>query len=61
MTWIFLAFAVVFEVAETTSMKLSEGFARPLPSVLIFVFYAVAFMLLVFVLKRLDLGVAYAI
>ena len=61
MTWFLLSVAIVFEVAGTTSMKLAEGFTRPIPSVLIFVFYAAAFVLLVFVLKRLDLGVTYAI
>ena len=30
-----LAAAIVLEVAGTTSMKLSEGFTRPVPSVLL--------------------------
>ena len=59
--WLFLTAAIVLEVAGTTSMKLSEGFTRPLFSVLIFVFYALSFSLLTLALKRLDLGVAYAI
>ena len=38
--WAILAMAIALEVAGTTCMRLSEGFSRWLPSVLIFVFYA---------------------
>lgn len=53
--------AIFFEVAGTTCMKLSEGFTRPLPSALIFVFYGVAFTLLTLALKKIDVSVAYAV
>ena len=53
--------AILFEVAGTTCMKLSEGFTRPVPSALIFVFYGVAFTLLTLALKKLDVSVAYAV
>jgi len=59
--WLYLLFAILLEVAGTTSMKLSEGFSRLLPSVLIFVFYGLSFVALTFALKRIDLGTAYAI
>ena len=39
MSWIYLALAIVTEVAGTISMKLSDGFSKLLPSILIFVFY----------------------
>ena len=58
--WLCLAGAIVLEVAGTTAMKLSEGFTKPLPSILIFIFYAVAFTLLTLALKRIDISVAYA-
>ena len=61
MSWILLAVAITLEVAGTTCMKLSEGFTRVTPSVLVFVFYAASFTLLVFTLKRLELGLTYAI
>ena len=61
MAWILLLAAIGFEVAGTVCMKLSEGFRNPLPSVLIFVFYAAAFGLLTLTLKRMDLSLAYAI
>ena len=59
--WFLLAGAIVLEVAGTTSMKLSEGFTKLAPSVLLFVFYAASFVALTFALKKIEVGVAYAI
>ncbi len=42
-------------------MKLSQGFTRLWPSVLIFVFYSLSFTLLTVVLKKIEVSVAYAI
>lgn len=59
--WFLLIGAIVLEVAGTISMKLSEGFTRPVPSVLLFLFYAGSFVFLTFALKRIEVGVAYAV
>ena len=59
--WLYLTAAIILEVAGTTSMKLSEGFTRLVPSVLLFVFYIASFVALVFALKKIEVGVAYAI
>jgi small multidrug resistance pump len=61
MSWIFLITAICLEVCGTTCMKLSDGFSRWLPSVLIFVFYACSFALMTFAVKKLELSIAYAI
>ncbi|MBD3669689.1 MAG: multidrug efflux SMR transporter [Gammaproteobacteria bacterium] len=61
MAWLQLSLAILLEVAGTTSMKLSEGFTRPVPSVLLFVFYVLSFVFLTFALKRIEVSVAYAI
>jgi small multidrug resistance pump len=61
MYWLFLSVAILLEVAGTTCMKLSQGFTKPLPSALIFVFYGLAFTALNFALKAIDVSVAYAI
>ena len=61
MHWLYLALAILLEVAGTTSMKLSEGFTRLVPTVLLVVFYALSFSLMTLALKRIDVGVAYAI
>jgi small multidrug resistance pump len=60
-TVLYLLLAIVFEVAGTTSMKLSEGFTQIIPSIFIFVFYAFSFVFLTFTLKRLELSLAYAV
>jgi len=59
--WLYLLAAILLEVAGTISMKLSEGFTKLLPSVLLFVFYALSFVSLTFTLKRLDVSVTYAV
>ncbi len=59
--WFYLAGAIALEVAGTTSMKLSAGFTKVLPSVLIFVFYGASFVALTFALKKIDVSVVYAV
>ncbi|HVO90549.1 MAG TPA: multidrug efflux SMR transporter [Casimicrobiaceae bacterium] len=59
--WFCLAGAILLEIAGTTSMKLSHGFTRPLPSALLFVFYAASFALMTVAVKRIDMSVSYAI
>ncbi|RKZ81026.1 MAG: QacE family quaternary ammonium compound efflux SMR transporter [Gammaproteobacteria bacterium] len=60
-SWLILIAAIVLEVAGTTAMKLSDGFTRPLPSVLLVVFYLFSLAALTLALKRIDVSVAYAI
>ncbi|RDI48825.1 DMT family transporter [Aquicella lusitana] len=60
-TWFYLVLAIFTEVAGTTAMKLSNGFARFEPSLLIFFFYALSLLFLTLSLKRLEIGFAYAI
>lgn len=59
--WLYLALAILLEVTGTTSMKLSHGFTRLAPSVLIFVFYGASFVALTFALKKIDVSIAYAV
>ncbi len=61
MKYLFLAIAIVAEVAATSSMKLSEGFTRPGWSIATAVGYGVAFYCLSLTLKTVPTGVAYAI
>ncbi len=61
LAWFYMFMAIVFEVAGTASMKLSAGFAHLLPSILIFVFYALSFGFLSLSICRLEIGFAYAI
>ena len=59
--WLFLASAIALEVAGTTSMKLSQGFTRLVPSVLLFVCYVASFVALTLALKNIEVSVAYAV
>lgn len=59
--WFYLVIAIVLEVAGTTSMKLSKGFTQIVPSVFMFLFYAASFAMLTFALKKIEVGVAYAV
>ena len=59
--WLILSAAILFEVAGTTCMRLSEGFSRWLPSLLIFVFYALSFALNTMIIRTLGLSVTYAV
>ena len=62
MGWLLLFVAIGFEVAGTTCMKLSEGFSKLVPAVLIFVFYGISFAVFAMALKKgINLSAAYAI
>ena len=56
-----LALGILFEVLGTVAMKYADGFTKWLPSILVFVFYGLALGALVLVLKKMDVGIAYAI
>ena len=61
MPWLLLFAAILLEVAGITSMKLSRGFAEPIPSIAVPVFYVLSAAAVILALKRLDLSVTYAI
>ena len=60
-SWAVLSVAILFEVAGTTCMRLSESFSKLVPSVLIFVFYAISFALNTLVTRTLGLSIVYAV
>jgi small multidrug resistance pump len=59
--WIYLALGIIFEVLGTVCMKYAEGFSKLWPSVLVFVFYGLSLGLLVLVLEKYEVSIAYAI
>jgi small multidrug resistance pump len=61
MCWVWLFLAISLEVAATVFMKLSEGFSRVVPTAIMGVLYAVSFVPLAIALKKMDVGVAYAV
>lgn len=60
--FLWLIIAIGAEVAATTSLKLSEGFTKLIPSAIVAVGYILAFIALAQVLKAgMAVGVAYAV
>ena len=61
MGYLYLGIAVAAEVIATNALKASDGFTRPLPTVVVALGYGIAFYFLSLVLKTVPVGVAYAI
>jgi small multidrug resistance pump len=59
--YLYLAIAIVAEVIATSALKLSEGFTRWQPSLVVVIGYGVAFYFLALVLRSIPVGVAYAV
>ena len=56
-----LFFAILSEVIATTALKLSDGFTKIIPSVIVVIGYGASFYLLSISLKVIPIGLAYAI
>ena len=61
MAWIYLLLAGLLEVVWAYSMKLSEGFSKPLPAAITVVTMIGSFVLLAIAMRSLPLGTAYTI
>ena len=61
MNWIFLALAGLLEVGWAVGLKYTEGFTKPLPSVLTVIAMAGSFWLLSLAMRDIPLGTAYGI
>ncbi|MBN2978783.1 quaternary ammonium compound efflux SMR transporter SugE [Pseudomonas lactucae] len=61
MSWIILFFAGLFEVGWAVGLKYTDGFSKPLPTVLTIVAMAISLGLLGLAVKELPLGTAYAV
>lgn len=58
---VYLALAILSEVAATSALKSSEGFTRPAPSLVVVVGYGISFFLLSLALRSIPVAIAYAI
>jgi len=61
MTYVYLALAIIAEVAATSALKASEEFSRLIPSLIVVVGYSIAFYFMTLVLRVMPVGVTYAI
>lgn len=61
MPWLLLLLAGLFEVAWAIGLKYTDGFSRPLPTLLTLATMGVSVLLLAMAVKQLPLGTAYAV
>lgn len=61
MSWIYLFIAGLFEIVWAIGLKYTQGFTRPLPSVITMAGMIVSFYFLALATKVLPIGTAYAI
>ena len=61
MGYLFLAIAIISEVAATAALKASEEFTKPIPTAIVIVGYGIAFVCLALTLRTIPVGIAYAI
>ena len=61
MPWVVLTIAGLFEIGWAVGLKYSDGFSKPLPSVLTVVAMAFSLWLLALAMKTIPVGTAYAV
>ncbi|EBV3304384.1 quaternary ammonium compound efflux SMR transporter SugE [Pseudomonas putida] len=61
MSWIILFFAGLFEVGWAVGLKYTDGFSKPIPTLLTVGAMVISLGLLGLAMKELPLGTAYAI
>lgn len=59
--WLILFIAIVAEVIATSALKSSEGFTKPIASIVVVLGYIIAFYCLSLTLKTIPVGIAYAV
>ena len=59
--WIFLLLAITLEVVGTSCLKLSQGFSRPIPTLIVLAAYSTSMLLLSQVVQTIPLGITYAL
>ena len=61
MAYIYLAIAIVAEVAATSALKASAEFTKWLPSLVVVMGYGIAFYFMTLTLRTIPIGITYAI
>ena len=59
--WVLLLLAIASEVIGTSCLKLSQGFSRPIPTLVVLVAYTTSMLLLSRVVQTIPLGITYAL
>lgn len=61
MSYFYLALAVIAEVIATGSLKATQEFTRPIPTLIMVIGYGLAFYFMTLALRTIPLGITYAI
>ena len=61
MSWLYLVIAGLFECGWAIGLKYTEGFSKPIPTVLTVIAMVISFWLLSIAMKTIPVGTAYAI
>jgi len=61
LAWIFLLLAGFFEICFTIALKYSQGFSRPIPSIITVFFIVLSFFSVSQAMKSISIGTAYAV
>ncbi|WP_414828347.1 quaternary ammonium compound efflux SMR transporter SugE [Alteromonas sp. H39] len=61
MSWLILFLAGILEVVWAVGLKFTDGFSKPLPSVITLAAMGASFYFLSLAMKELPLGVAYSV
>lgn len=61
MAWIYLLVAGLFECVWAVGLKYTEGFSKPVPSIITVLAMAASVWLLALAMKEIPIGTAYAI
>lgn len=61
MSYFYLALAIIAEVIATSSLRATEEFTKPIPTLIMVVGYGFAFYFMTLALRTLPLGFTYAV
>ena len=61
MYWLLLVLAGLFEAVWASALRLSEGFSKPIPSIITVIFMIISLGLLAYTTKYLPIGTAYVV
>ncbi len=61
MAYLYLAIAIITEVAATSALKTSAEFTKLFPSLIVVLGYGVSFYFMTLVLRTIPIGITYAV
>lgn len=59
--WVLLAISIMAEVCGTSALKMSDGFTKPMPTIVGIIAFGIALYLVSIVFRTLPVGLVYAV